>query len=468
MLLSTQTWRAIVPIAAAAIVLLVASVAIVHRDVRFAREQAEEEMLALAETAASAIRLLDGEATSRYVESLLTHPAAAIVTVYSANGGRTERARAARPASAWVDRLGPALREPVVGCSEGKGGTVCVASDMAHFRARVAALVVPHALLLGATALLLIVASLLARGSSRRGVRELARVLRTASAENNYALRATEGKGDAGDLARAANELLEQMQQRDLVLRRRSTELEAANGELEAFAYSVSHDLRSPLASVSGFSQALRDDYGKTLDETGREYLSWIESAVQQMNDLVAGLLQMSRVSRVEIHRTDVDLSAMAASIAETFRQKAPARAVRFRIEPGMTASADERLVHAVLENLMSNAFKFTGKVADAVITVGTTIEQDRRAFFVRDNGAGFDSVKASRMFTPFQRLHSASEFEGTGVGLSTVKRIVERHGGAIWAEGNLGKGAAFFFTLGEPASAQVAAPPLAGAGETR
>ena len=240
------------------------------------------------------------------------------------------------------------------------------------------------------------------------------------------------------------------MHQRDLILRRRSTELETANRELEAFAYSVSHDLRSPLASVEGFSHALSDAYGDVLDDSGKEYLRWIRDAVTQMTNLVAGLLQMSRLSRMEINRTRVDLSAIAQSVAESLRQTDPTRSVEFSIEPRLVGGGDERLLHAVLENLMSNAFKYSRKKEKAIITVGSTVGDGRRTYFVKDNGAGFDSTQAARMFTAFQRLHSASEFEGTGIGLSTVKRILERHGGAIWADGQPGQGATFYFTLGD------------------
>jgi signal transduction histidine kinase len=459
MLLSMQARRAILPLAAVGVVLLVASIVTGVRDIQFARREAESEILALAEAAAAAIQIIGVPQRDSYVGSLLTHPAVATVTVYPAGGERTTRSRPSSGASPWVARLVPSLREPVVGCRAIDGLTVCLEGDLSHYQARVAALAIPHGLLLAGVALLLGIASLFARGSSRRELRELARVLRIASEENNYALRAREGTGETGDLARAVNKLLEQMQQRDLILRRRTTELEAANAELEAFSYSVSHDLRSPLSSMNGFSQALRDEYADRLDETALEYLGWIENAVEQMNNLIHGLLQMSRVSRAEVNRTRVDVTAMATGIAEGLQLKDPARHVDFRIEPSLHAHADERLLHAVLENLMSNAWKFTGKAQDPTIAVGSRNEHGRLAFFVRDNGAGFDSTSAARLFTPFQRLHSSSEFEGTGIGLSTVKRIIERHGGAIWAEGSPGNGATFFFTLGEGPGAERATP---------
>jgi hypothetical protein len=325
-------------------------------------------------------------------------------------------------------------------------------ADMTYYRRRLAALLVPHAILLAASALLLVVAMVLGRGSNRQQLAELTRIARGAVEESNYSVRAIEGKGQVGELSRTMNELLEHMHQRDLILRRRTTELEAANREHEAFSYSVSHDLRGPLASVDGFTQALTDFYSDRLDDAGKEYLKWIHDAVEQMKNLVAGLLQMSRLARSELKRTRVDLSDMAQSIAQSLQQRDLSRSVDFQIEPNLAADGDERLLHAVMENLMSNAFKYSGKKEHTIISVGTTLEAGRRTYFVRDNGAGFDSTQAARMFTPFQRLHSSSEFEGTGIGLATVKKIIERHGGAIWAESEIGQGATFYFTLGDSA----------------
>src|SRR6185436_18495870 len=203
-----------------------------------------------------------------------------------------------------------------------------------------------------------------------------------------------------------------------------------------------------PIASIDGFSTALGDFYGYRLDDDGREYLKWIRDAAEQMKNLIAGMLQMSRISRSEVERTRVDLSAIASSIAATLRQKDPSRNVEFRIEEGLVVDGDEHLLHAVLENLMSNAFKFTSKRDDAWVKIGSMVEGERRAYFVKDNGAGFDPAQAAKMFTAFQRLHSSSEFEGTGIGLATVKRIIEKHGGTIWADGQVNRGATFYFTL--------------------
>ena len=453
------SWRVVALLIAAGLILLLVSVLLIGRDLRFVREEAESEILSLAETGAMALEFAPPEHLKRYLEGLLNHPAVAMATVYSERKERTTVRRAPAGKSAFIPQA--LLREPVTGCRAIGTTTLCLEGDPSFHRKRAAALIVPHAILLTASALLLIAAIILGRGSSRRDLDELTRIVRGAADESNYSMRAVAG-GHAADLARAVNALLEQMHQRDLTLRRRTTELESANRELEAFSYSVSHDLRSPLASVDGFSQALSDLYADQLDDAGREYLKWIHDAVSQMNNLVAGLLQMSRLARSEMNRESVDLSAIAKGIAETLRQTDPARRVHFRIERNLIVDGDPRLLHAVLENLMSNAYKFTGKKDEAVIEVGSATEGERRAYFVRDNGAGFDSTQAARMFAPFQRLHSTAEFAGTGIGLSTVKRIIERHGGTIWADGEVGKGATFSFTLGETAASAA----RAGAGQ--
>jgi signal transduction histidine kinase len=445
-----QAFRAIVPLVVGSLLLALASVVFVGRDMAFARNEAETEIVAFAETSALAVQLVPAAELDAYLTDLLKHPAIATATVYLANGERTTRRRPITSDSSVLMSVVPSFGEAVVGCRAVGDRTVCVEGDRGYFRARLAALVVPHILVLAAAALLFLVALRLRAGSSRQQIRELTRIVRGATDENNYSLRAAEEKGDMGELSAAVNGLLEQMQQRDLILRRRTTELESVNKELEAFSYSVSHDLRSPIASIDGFSQALHDMYGDTLDESGREYLGWIREGVDQMKNLVAGLLQMSRITRSELNRESVNLSETAQSIAHGLMQRNPTRSVDFQIQPQVIADADARLLHAVLENLMSNAFKFTGKTENATITVGVTNDRGKRTYFVRDNGAGFDSAQAAKMFTPFQRLHSSTEFEGTGIGLATVKRIIERHGGAIWADGRVGQGATFSFTLGE------------------
>lgn len=226
-------------------------------------------------------------------------------------------------------------------------------------------------------------------------------------------------------------------------------DLEAANKDLESFASAVSHDLRAPVGSIAGFAQALDEDYRDRLDDVGRECVDWIRQSADQMSQLIEGLLQMARLSRVEVQRREVDLSSMAERIAAILQHTHPDRVVDFRIARGIVASGDEKLLAAVLENLINNAWKFTSKRANARIEIGVKQDGEARAFFVRDNGAGFDPQHAAKMFRPFQRLHSEREFSGTGIGLATVQKIVQRHGGRTWAEGEPERGATIYFTTG-------------------
>ena len=229
----------------------------------------------------------------------------------------------------------------------------------------------------------------------------------------------------------------------------RTAELAAANRELEAFSYSVSHDLRAPLRSIDGFSQAVLEDYADRLDDQGRDYLGRVRAATQHMGHLIDDLIKLARVARAEIKREVVDLSALAGEVLAALRKSEPGREVECRIEPGLTAKGDARLLRVVLDNLLGNAWKFTGRQPQPRIEFCATRGTDGEpAFFVRDNGAGFDMTYAGKLFGAFQRLHTLSEFPGTGVGLATVQRIVHRHGGRVWAEGAVGKGATFYFTL--------------------
>ena len=245
----------------------------------------------------------------------------------------------------------------------------------------------------------------------------------------------------------------------------RTAELAAANQELEAFSYSVSHDLRAPLRSIDGFSQAVLEDYADRLDDQGREHLNRVRAATQHMGHLIDDLIKLARVTRAEMHRESVDLSALAGDVLAELRKREPDRRVEHPIEPNLVAEGDARLLRVVLDNLLGNAWKFTGKQAHARIEFGALpqaspgmdevdrvgnrrSETDGPAYFVRDNGAGFDMTYAGKLFGAFQRLHTAHEFPGTGVGLATVQRIVHRHGGRVWAEGAVGKGATFYFTL--------------------
>jgi PAS domain S-box-containing protein len=232
-------------------------------------------------------------------------------------------------------------------------------------------------------------------------------------------------------------------------LRLRTADLECAYRDLETFSYSVSHDLRAPLRALDGLSNALLEDCGHSLSEAGLGYTQRIRSAAEQMTALIDDLLNLARVSRAEIHPQVTDLGAEVARIAEELQRQGPDRQVRFIIQQPVWATADLTLIRTVLQNLLDNAWKFTSGRDDATIEFGMTPDGDScNRFYLRDNGAGFDNAYAGKLFKPFERLHTAAQFPGTGVGLASVRQIVERHGGRVWAEGAPGAGATFYFTL--------------------
>jgi PAS domain S-box-containing protein len=239
--------------------------------------------------------------------------------------------------------------------------------------------------------------------------------------------------------------LNEELEQR---VRQRTAQLEATNHELEAFSYSISHDLMAPLRSIDGFSHILLEDYADELDDEGKDYLSRVRAASQHMGQLIDALLKLSRTTRSEISRENVDLSALAKNIAQELRDSQPERQVEFDIADGLSVDGDAWLLRIALENLLANAWKFTGKQSRALIEFGASEYEGTCPYFVRDNGAGFDMTYADKLFGAFQRLHRTNEFPGTGIGLATVQRIIHRHGGRVWAEGYPGQGATFYFTL--------------------
>ena len=232
-------------------------------------------------------------------------------------------------------------------------------------------------------------------------------------------------------------------------VRQRTAELEATNSELEAFSYSVSHDLRAPLRSVDGFSVALEEDYGGLLSGEGKHYLARIRAGVQRMGQLIDALLQLSRITRADLVVEPVDLSELAREVVDELQKQHPDRAMEFVIEPGLRGAADPRLMRAVFENMLGNAVKFTARAALARIEFG--YDAARPAYYIRDNGVGFDQQYARKLFIAFQRLHGEKDFQGSGIGLATVARVIRRHHGTMGADGVVGKGATFWFTLGAP-----------------
>ncbi|HDQ00081.1 MAG TPA: PAS domain-containing protein [bacterium] len=228
----------------------------------------------------------------------------------------------------------------------------------------------------------------------------------------------------------------------------RTAQLAVANKELESFSYSVSHDLRAPLVRIDGFSQLLIDNFSDKIDDEARHYLQRIRSSVLQMSQLIDDLLLLSRVTRSVMKRTEVDLSSLAKQITDSLQESDPQRQVQFAIKDGVKVNGDLGLLRLALENLINNAWKFTQKTNQAKIEIGLLNGGPDQVVFIRDNGAGFDKQHSNKLFSPFQRLHSEKDFPGNGIGLATVQRIIHRHGGKIWAEGQLNQGATFYFTL--------------------
>jgi light-regulated signal transduction histidine kinase (bacteriophytochrome) len=246
---------------------------------------------------------------------------------------------------------------------------------------------------------------------------------------------------------RAANEELQRLNES---LRRQKEAVEVANQELESFSYSVSHDLRAPLSSIDGFSQVILEKYADALDENGKRYFQKVRHATEHMAQLIDDLLALAHIEVGEMQRSDVDLSALVRRTSERLRAASPGRDARFDIQAGVHGNGDPRLLGVLLDNLLGNAWKFSSRRERAEIAFGCEQCEGGTAYFIRDNGAGFDMGYAAKLFTAFQRFHSAGEFEGTGIGLAIVHRVVRRHGGRIWAESTPDGGATFYFTLGD------------------
>lgn len=250
------------------------------------------------------------------------------------------------------------------------------------------------------------------------------------------------------ELYRAQQELRRYRSQLEMLVEERTTALTAVNRELEAFSYSVSNDLRAPLLAFDGLSQALLEDYGGRLDKKAKEYLLRMRRASQRMTSVFDGLQSLFRLTSGEIHREQIDMTTLAREIVDEVRTENPDREVKVQVADGMTASGDKRMLRILLANLITNAWKFSSLEVEPKVEVGNEIVDGEPRMFVRDNGVGFDMIYAHRLFGAFQRLHSQSDFPGAGIGLATARRIVNRHGGRIWAEGAVGEGATFYFAI--------------------
>ena len=336
-------------------------------------------------------------------------------------------------------------------------GTLYIRANLDYVEQHMRRYVYMMLMALAVISLVSLLVALWLQQSVSRSIVNLAETAGRIARQKDYSLRAEKlGDDEIGQTVDAFNQMLHVIEQRDNELKRNKLQLESivdertaalrtANRELEAFSYSVSHDLRSPLRAIDGFSQALLEEYLDKLDDLGRNYLIRMQAASQRMGFLIDSLLHLSRVTRQELQPESVNLSAICNEIANELKESDPQRKVEFVIQPAMDARCDPNLIRVVLANLIENAWKYSARQAQAKIEIGCRDE----VFFVRDNGAGFDMRYAEKMFNAFQRLHTREEFEGTGVGLATVARVIHRHGGEIWAEGKVGEGAAFFFTLG-------------------
>jgi signal transduction histidine kinase len=414
----------------------------------------------------------DAEAATATVGGLKAETAVRAAVLFRQRDGRRFAAYGRDAASAGATLAAPAdaaeltftsdhliVTEPIR--FEGQVlGSLVIQADLAEIRERRQRYAAIVGVVLAVSFVLALAISRPMATAIERPIVSLADAARAVSQQKDFSVRArADGSDEIASLVVTFNEMLDQIQRQNAELEQGRLELEArvemrtrdlaaANKELEAFSYSVSHDLRAPLRAIDGFSKALIAGHASALDEKGRHYLERVRAATQRMSELIDDLLGLARVSRRELVRQYVDMSDLACRVAAELARQQPERQVRVDVEPGISVQADPHLLTIVFENLLGNAWKFTGKRDDARIEIGRQAVAKELVFFIRDNGAGFDMAYADKLFGAFQRLHDPEQFEGTGIGLVTVQRIVNRHGGRIWAQGELGKGATFSFTL--------------------
>ncbi|HEY3221673.1 MAG TPA: ATP-binding protein [Gemmatimonadales bacterium] len=471
------------------LVLLLTSAAFVTYEVVTLRQTIQEHLATrsriLAANSTAALAFANEADATELLAALQYDPHMVAAALYDQNG----RVLATYPAAAAAADLVPAAPEPdgsrfergrlvaFTPVAQGENqrlGTLYIASDT---RAVSDALRLSGIIAIVVLAIAMLAAYALAaalQGWISEPILALANTATAVATRQDYFARAPKfGEDELGQLADAFNQMLgrleeqkqelqqhatrleqrvaertEELEHRNEALRRNAAELLAANTELDAFAYSVSHDLRAPLRSIDGFSQVLLEDYAGQLGDAGRDSLQRVRAASQRMATLIDDLLKLARVTRAEMRTERVDLSGMAREIVRDIQRATPERAVEFAIAPGLEAHGDARLLRVVLDNLLRNGWKYTGKQPQPRVEFTAQDENGDRVFVIKDNGAGFDMRYADKLFGVFQRLHSAAEFEGTGVGLATVRRIINRHGGRIWAESAVDKGASFYFTL--------------------
>jgi signal transduction histidine kinase len=414
--------------------------------------QAAEKTLAALQSAPNiidaAIATANGEPFARYSRN-------------SENQGPSERAGIAVFPMRWFSQGKIVVASPIV--FRGKTtGAVYIRSDVRELVGRLKRYLV----IVGVVFLMSLVAAVLMSSLIRRVVTEpildLANTARIVSREKTYSVRVSPSRNhdELSTLIDTFNEMLEQIQERDTALQdaqdrleqrvqERTAQLNAANADLEAFSYSVSHDLRAPLRHISAFSKLLGSECGSTMDENAKHYLARIQDGANNMTQLIEGLLKLGQVGRRVLECVVTDMDSLVKDVLEEMQPELEGRKIEWQIADLPSIECDPGLVKQVFTNLLSNAVKYTRIRETAVIEVGRIKEEEVPVFFVRDNGAGFDERHASKLFRVFERLHRADEFEGTGVGLSTVQRIVKKHGGEIWAKGEVDKGATFFFALG-------------------